>query len=69
MEENELTLNEAFAKLDELLKDLGSSQISLEESFDKYQEGMALLKLCNSKIDRVEKKILMINDQGETDEF
>lgn len=43
--------------------------IPLEESFQKYQEGMQLLKSCKDKIDLVEKKILMLNEEGQLEEF
>ena len=69
MAEKELTLNEAFAKLEEITKRLESADISLEESFAVYQEGMQLLKYCNDSIDRVEKKVLMLNGEGTLHEF
>ena len=66
---NELTLEEAFAKLDAVAEALESRDISREDSFRMYQEGMNLLKLCNDKIDQVEKKILVMNGDGGLDEF
>lgn len=65
----EITLEEAFTKLDGMLAALESRDITLEESFAAYQKGMELLKICNEKIDRVEKKMLILNDEGEADEF
>ena len=55
--------------LDGLLEALESREISLEDSFEKYKEGMALLKAAGGKIDTVEKAMLVLNDQGEADEF
>ena len=65
----EMTLEEAFEQLDSVVEALESREISLEDSFRKYQEGMNLLKLCNDKIDQVEKKILVMNGDGGLDEF
>lgn len=65
----ELTLEEAFDKLDGLAKQLESEEITLEDSFAVYKEGMQLLKYCNDKIDTVEKKVLQLNDEGELHEF
>jgi len=62
-------LEETFKQLDEKINRLEDENISLEESFRLYQEGMQLLKLCNEQIDTVEKKVLMINDEGVLDEF
>jgi exodeoxyribonuclease VII small subunit len=64
-----LTLEEAFGRLDALVEALEDREISLEDSFRTYQEGMELLKLCNDKIDQVEKKILVMNGDGGLDEF
>lgn len=66
---DEMTLEEAFARLDAVVEALESRDISLEDSFQAYQEGMNLLKLCNDKIDQVEKKILVMNGDGGLDEF
>ena len=48
---------------------LEQEDISLEESFAEYQKGMELLRKCNEAIDKVEKKVLVLNEKGETDEF
>ena len=69
MEQNERNLEEAFGELETIIEALTSREISLEESFQKYKQGMELLKICNDKIDTVEKQMLVLNDRGETDEF
>ena len=55
--------------LDAIVTQLESREISLEDSFKVYQEGMELLKYCNSKIDKVEKKMLQMDESGELSEF
>ncbi|MBR6771359.1 MAG: exodeoxyribonuclease VII small subunit [Lachnospiraceae bacterium] len=65
----ELTLEEAFEKLEETVEKLEAEEITLEESFQIYQQGMKILKYCNDKIDRVEKRVLRINEDGDIDEF
>lgn len=67
-EENR-SIEEAFLALDEMLEKLESREITLEESFGLYQEGMELLKYCNQKIDTVEKKMLQMNEDGTLREF
>lgn len=71
MEKKEETFNleEAFMKLEETVEALEREDITLEQSFAEYQKGMELLKKCNEAIDRVEKKVLILNENGETDEF
>ena len=68
-EQKEQTLEEIFGEMKGLLEALESREISLEDSFEKYKEGMALLKAAGEKIDTVEKAMLVLNDQGEADEF
>ena len=62
-------LEEAFEKLEKTVAALEREDISLEESFRIYQEGMELLKKCNLEIDQVEKKVLVLNEDGESHEF
>ena len=50
-------------------KNLENPESSLEESFQYYNEGMQLLKRCNETIDSVEKKVLVLDEEGETYEF
>lgn len=64
-----LTLEESFAELDAVVERLESRDISLEESFQVYQRGMKLLRECGEKIDRVEKEILQLDENGELCEF
>ena len=71
MKENreEMTIDEAFLALDAIVEALEGREITLEESFQKYQEGMGLVKKCSEKIDAVEKKVLILNENGEAYEF
>lgn len=64
-----ISIEEAFSLLDETVKQLESDTISLEDSFVTYKKGMEILKLCNDKIDAVEKKVMILNKDGELDEF
>ena len=67
--EEGLSLEEAFAQIEEVIGHLEDEEITLEQSFQEYNRGMHLLKHCNDTIDRVEKKVLQINEDGGLDEF
>ena len=56
-----MTLEESFDALDGIIDELQGGELTLEESFKKYEEGMKLVKNCNDSIDKVEKKLLVIN--------
>ena len=64
-----LTLEEALGKLDETIAMLQSEEVSLEEAFRLYKEGMDYVKICSETIDQVEKKVLMLNQEGKLDEL
>ncbi len=63
------TLEDAFAQLEMVIERLEAEEISLEEAFGAYSEGMELLQFCNASLDRVEKKVLKLNENGGLDEF
>lgn len=65
----EKTIEETFTELEELIKKLESQESSLEESFQYYETGMRLVKSCNEKIDKVEKKIIVLEENGENREL
>lgn len=62
-------LEELFTQMEEILEKMEDKDISLEDSFSLYEEGMKKLAQCNAKIDDVEKKMLVINNQGTFEEF
>lgn len=68
-EQTVLTLEQNFEKLEETIERLEDEDLSLEEAFAAYSEGMTLLKLCNEQIDRVEKKVLKLAEDGGLEEL
>lgn len=64
-----LSLEETLAQVEQCITQLENPQISLEDSFRFYEEGIRKLKICNEKVDQIEKKILMVNERGELEEF
>lgn len=69
MAEKEMKLEDAFENLNKIVEALEKSDVSLEDSFTLYQEGMKLLKNCNDSIDKVEKQLIILNESGETNEI
>lgn len=68
-DQEQFRLEEAFDRIEALLEKLQDKDVTLEESFGLYQEGMGLLKLCNENIDHVEKQMFQIDEEGQTHEF
>lgn len=64
-----MTLEENFVKIEEVIEKLESEDISLEEAFAAYSEGMKLLQTCNEQIDKVEKKVMKLTEAGDLTEM
>ena len=65
---DEQPLEEVFERLEQVISEM-EGEISLEESFNLYHQGMDMLKICNEKIDKVEKQMLILDEGGESLEF
>ena len=62
-EESRKPLNEVFAELDELIEKM-ESEDSLEKTFDMYKKGVGLLKEANESIDKIEKQVKVLDEDG-----
>lgn len=65
MAAKKMSLEECFEGLDDIMVDLQSGELSLEDSFKKYEEGMKLIKKCTETIDKVEKKLIVVENEQE----
>lgn len=65
MAAKKMSLEEGFEGLDDIIVDLQSGELSLEDSFKKYEEGMKLIKKCTETIDKVEKKLIVVENEQE----
>lgn len=63
------TLEEAFLELETIIDGMNDRDITLEDAFGMYTKGMDLLKYCNEQLDAVEKKMLLLSEEGELHEF
>ncbi len=63
-ENSSLNLEENMKALDEVIRVLEKGELSLEESFEKYKEGMELLLKCNNSVDKVEKELQILESEG-----
>lgn len=64
-----MTLEKAFEQLDEIIEKMNDREVTLDDSFALYAEGTKLLKYCDEQLDKVEKKMLVLNEEGELHEF
>jgi exodeoxyribonuclease VII small subunit len=57
---NNLSFEQALSRLEEIVKKLESGNVTLDESIEIYQEGIALSKFCSGKLEEAEGKVLAI---------
>lgn len=67
--EEELKLEDLLKQVEYCIGQLENPQISLEDSFRYYEEGIKKLKACNGKVGQIEQKMLVIGSQGQLEEF
>ncbi len=65
----EQSLEELFIQLESVIQKMEGEDVSLEDSFRLYHTGMDALKKCSERIDEVEKKMLILDEEGGTHEF
>ena len=58
------TFEQSMKKLEQIVQELESGDLPLEEAMQKFEEGIKLSRLCSEKLDETEKKItLLLQDQ------
>lgn len=68
-QEKKPTLEETFVSIEEIIEKMEGTDVTLEESFALYQNGIEKLKNCNEILDQVEKKMQVMNEEGELQDF
>ena len=66
MPKKEINFEKAMERLEEIVDSLESGNCQLEDSLKLFEEGVKLVKLCNSKLEAVEGSIKKLtNIDGE----
>jgi len=68
----ELKFKEALKKLEKIVSDLESGDLSLEDMLGRYEEGVSLSNFCSKKLNQAKKKVkILTQKQGEfkTEDF
>jgi len=65
----EVNFEEAMKKLEMIAQELEKGELDLDQSVQKFEEGMALAKKCNEVLEKAEKRItILIQEDGELKE-
>ena len=65
----EMKFEEALKKLEKIVEDLEDGNLTLDDSLEKYEEGIRLSKMCAKKLEVAKKKveILLKLEDGSVD--
>ena len=68
IEKKELSLEQAMARIEQILQTLDSGQGSLDESLALFEEGTALVHFCNEKLQQAKLRVIEVMAKNESDE-
>ena len=67
MTKSKMTFETALATLEQIVSNIESGDVSLEESIEQYAQGTKLIETCRGILDQAEKKIqLLAKGEGES---
>ena len=62
-EKKELTIEEGFENLNDILKQMDDKNVPLEKSFELYNQGINMVKDLIERLAAVEGKLTIINEE------
>lgn len=66
----ELSFEENLKKLEEIVKNLESGNIPLDDAIDSFNEAMKLAKKCDEKLKNAEEKVnKILTEEGKLEDF
>ena len=67
--EGQVSLEDTFAEIEAIIAKMEQPDVTLDESFSLYKNGVESLKTCNELLDAVEKKMQVIEPDGTLGDF
>lgn len=67
--EGQVSLEDTFAEIEAIIAKMELPDVTLDESFSLYKNGVERLKTCNELLDAVEKKMQVIEPDGTLGDF
>lgn len=63
--ENNVTFEQAMTRLEKIVRDLESGNVSLEESIKLFEEGVKLSGICSSLLKEAKQKVEILIENGD----
>lgn len=64
----EMRFSDALAELEAIVSALEGGQLDLEDSLERYERGVALLRACQTRLVEAEQRVTMLMGELEQDE-
>lgn len=64
MDKQELSFEEAIERLEKIATELEKGDLNLDDSVEKFEEGMGLSKQCSQLLEKAEKRITILLQEG-----
>lgn len=67
--EKTVSLEERFEHIEDIIEKMETGDITLDQSFELYKNGLEEIKAANAMLDDIEKAMLVMNEDGNLEEF
>jgi exodeoxyribonuclease VII small subunit len=61
----ELTFEQALIELERMVRELEEGRLGLEESLERYEQGVGLVRQCYARLRAAEQKIMLLSGNDE----
>ena len=69
MSNQTISLEKRFENIEEIIDKMEKGDVSLDQSFELYKNGLEEIKAANAMLDDMEKAMLILNEDGTLEEF
>ncbi|MDD2497466.1 MAG: exodeoxyribonuclease VII small subunit [Desulfitobacteriaceae bacterium] len=67
-EEIDLNFEKALHQLEQIVKELETGELSLDDTIGRFEEGVKMVRICHQKLSQAEKKIeVLVQDLDEAE--
>ncbi len=63
------SIEEMLSSIEETVEKLSGDDLTLEEAFTLYEDGVKRVKACQKAMEDVEKKMQVLSEDGKLEEF
>ncbi len=65
MEKQARSYEDNIKRLEEIVRKLERGEISLQEGLESYEEGIALIRVCQEQLERATERIKVLSPKGD----